>query len=588
MARKAAELSGFDHIFDTSIRRSPLEAARERLESLAQTQQRTRVAFRPWALQIPEPKFGKLNFNYFPFQDALYGDDMAYAQEGVVQKCSQVGASAWLIRWALFWPDTRGRTSFYVMPTDDGLKKFSNQRVAPVIRQSDYLRTRVPHGNVNNVFQREIGNGYLNMSGSQSESALETVDADALALDEYDLLVQANVPRAEQRVSGPLSLGLIRRIGFPTVPDYGISKKYNESDKRQWFVKCEHCGEWQALDFWKNVDQKRVLRVCSRCTKPIDVKKGEWIAEFPERDIPGFHLSRLMVPNANIAKIIMQSKLRKPYEITEFHNRTLGLPYVEEGGRLSDEAIQAAQSRGGGYTQGPRDLGYSGDKVVTMGVDVASVRNLHVRISEHVSEHEKKALFIGEVASFDDLVALMEIYRVHIAAIDHLPEGRLARAFAAKFPGRVYVVNYATTVQGDVIKVEEDQRRCSVRRTEAHDSVIHQVRTMRNMLPLDLPENYVEHMKAPVRFVERDEMDKVVVGYRATGPDDFFQAEVYDLVAYELFWLRVAVDEHAREEISTLEDHLEYERSALDPHEGRDTYFPGPESDEYRPGFEDE
>ena len=68
------------------------------------------------------------------------------------------------------------------------------------------------------------------------------------------------------------------------------------------------------------------------------------------------------------------------------------------------------------------DLGYKGDKLVTMGVDVASVRSLHVRISEHVNDSERKALFIGEVPSFNELPALMDNYGVHMCAIDHLPE----------------------------------------------------------------------------------------------------------------------------------------------------------------------
>ena len=45
------------------------------------------------------------------------------------------------------------------------------------------------------------------------------------------------------------------------------------------------------------------------------------------------------------------------------------------------EALQAAQSIGA-YNLPPRDMPYKGGKLVTMGVDVASVRNLNVRISE--------------------------------------------------------------------------------------------------------------------------------------------------------------------------------------------------------------
>ena len=93
----------------------------------------TRINPREWSLPVPEPKFGTLDLTFFPYQKELYEqgwDD----DEGVVMKCSQVGASAWLIRWAMFWPDTLGRTALYVFPKEKQLADFSNQRIRPLIR----------------------------------------------------------------------------------------------------------------------------------------------------------------------------------------------------------------------------------------------------------------------------------------------------------------------------------------------------------------------------------------------------------------------------------------------------------------------
>ena len=73
------------------------------------------------------------------------------------------------------------------------------------------------------------------------------------------------------------------------------------------------------------------------------------------------------------------------------------------------------------------------DGPITMGVDVASVRGLHVRISEHFDSGEKRALFIDEIQGFEGLCELMDRYGVHMCAIDAQPERRLARAFAERF-----------------------------------------------------------------------------------------------------------------------------------------------------------
>ena len=74
------------------------------------------------------------------------------------------------------------------------------------------------------------------------------------------------------------------------------------------------------------------------------------------------------------------------------------------------------------------------------------------------------------------------------------------------------------------------------------DATAHAIRRQRNLLPLDLPEGYVEQIRAPVRFAARDELGRVAVGYRSTGPDDFFMAEAFDLIATDLWAYQVRLD----------------------------------------------
>jgi len=313
--------------------------------------------------------------------------------------------------------------------------------------------------------------------------------------------------------------------------------------------------------------------MCDKNLTSDTVARGEWVAELPDRAERGYHVHHLLVPGANLDRLVRESQRTDPWAKQVFFNRALGEPYSPEEGRLSLEAIQAAQSRGG-YRQGPRDLGYSGEGLVTMGVDVASTRSLHVRISEHLGGSEKRALFIGEVDAFSDLAPLMSTYRVHMCAIDHLPEGRLAQGFAGQHPGRVYIVNLTGPAQQDVIKIDPEMRRASVRRTEAMDATMQLIREQRNLLPQDLPEGYVEHMRAPVRSVDKDATGRTIVGYRSTGADDYFMAEAFDLIATELYAYQAELHEMARIEVMTPEAFLESERASgehwFDHHLGPD------------------
>lgn len=486
--------------------------------------------------------------------------------------------STYLIRWAMYWPDMKGLTALYVFPKKVQLRDFSQGRIRPLIRGTEYLQGRVPRDHIDNAMMRQVGLGLIYFRGSEVKDDLDSVDADVLAFDEYDRLNQDNIEDAEHRVDAS-PLGLLRRVGNPTIDDFGIAKAYERSDKRQWLVKCGSCNLRQPIDFYENVDFKRALIVCRKCTKRLDVRQGEWVAEYPERSTRGYHISRLIVPGVNLPKIIANSEKREDHAVQTFWNKDLGLPFSPKEGRLSREALAAAQSAGGMYTTEPGHI--ADGSLVTAGIDVASVRNLHVRISLHLPSADgrtrKRALYLGEAESFDTVQTLLERYSVNMAVIDHLPEHRLALALAERLPGRVYLALFATG-QKDVLAFDPDMRRVSVRRVEAMDATSEMIRSQRNLLPADWPEAYVSHMRAPVRVVEKDEAGRKVVRYVSTGPDDYYMAETYDVLATEVWHMVQEVEQATAEELRPLDSMLEFQRSQVEDLESMD-YEAGPDPD---------
>jgi len=542
------------------------------LESDLQTAAQKDAGFLEWAMKVPETR-GPLDFARWPFQKELYEqgfDD----KEVVVMKATQLGMSAWLVRWALCWADLHGARVVYIFPRARQLADFSQGRVRPLVT-SAYLKTRVPPAQVQNVFLKSVGLGIVYFRGSEAEAGLESIDADALCLDEHDLLVQAHIPVAERRVGGQDSLGLIRRVGFPTVSEHGIHREYVKTDQRQWHVKCERCGEWQAITWAENVDLDRGIRVCRACRKgPLDVAVGEWVASYPSRDTRGYHVTKLLLPSPEIVpRLIDASREQVAYRRQVFYNRDLGEPWEEEGARLTAAMIAAAQRD---YVQVDA---YTGTNPVVMGVDVASTRSLNVWISEQLSDDQGRTLHVGLVDSFEDLAKLMNRYRVAMACIDHLPEGRLARAFANRFAGRCFIVNYATGEQKDVLTVDDQQRRASVRRTEAIDAAQERIRAQREHLPQDLPSGLVAQMCSNVRSIEQDDVGRIKVLYRADGPDDYMQALTYALVANECWWIRQQI---GHEEIISIDDmtDLAFERSGLGDADSQ-RYSPGRDDGSY-------
>lgn len=568
------------------------EALREGLTQIVTEIEGKQIGFMEWALKVPEPKAGRLNFSAFPFQRELYLEGV-YDKEAVVKKATQIGMSAWSIRWCLFHADTKGRTGLYVFPTKTDMWDFSSLRVKPLVKGSRHLATRKRPDDPDNKGMMGVGLGMIVLRGSESKRGLDSVDCDHIVFDEYDTLDHANIPDAEMRVSSPLSPGLIRRIGVPSVPEWGIAGLYDRSDQRRWFVKCSHCGERQSLDFYDNIDMERAIRVCARCRKSIerDIEFGEWVAAYPDGGRSrGYHVSRLIVPGADMAGLVAASKKKSPTERTVFHNKHLGEPFVAAENRLSREMIAAAQTAGGGYTMQTASVG---DKLITMGIDVGDTKACNVRISEHLDDGRKRALWIGEADRFFEyeqgvgpsLEGLMKRFSVKMCAIDYMPDGRMARLFAERFQGLVYIVSFDTTKDPrnpEILKVNDDMLTARVLRTAAIDATFEQIKMQQNLLPADLPEGYVEQMGALVKVHEEDEFGRKTAVYRRIGDDDFAFSEIYDLVAHELWLYRQAMGELTDESVTTLDEELEFERSHL-----ADYRVPSADQDYYAGGREE-
>jgi hypothetical protein len=545
-----------------------------------------------WCQRIPTPRGDPLDYARFPFQRELYqvfGDPDV--KDAVAMKGVQLGMSELCVRLTLYFADVFGLTSLYVFPALKQMNDFSDTRVNRMIENSSYLRDRTQSNPLNKGLKR-VGNGYCHYRGSESNRDLLAIDADVVALDEYDSLVPENIPDAERRVSAS-PLGLIRRIGVPTDPEFGIGKLYAQSDRRQWHARCDSCTEWQPLTFHQNVswDQdgdviQNARLVCRRCRRRLDVSLGEWVAELPSRGRPGFHVHRLLVPNADLVPLVESSRERQPHLVRSFWNKDLGLPHTDKSGGLDRAALAAAVSAGKRLHGQPLEMtdSYNGTNFVTAGIDVASTRALNVRISEHLDPltergHRKRALWIGTVDSFDELPGLITRYDIGVLVIDHMPEWRLAQGLVETFPGCVYTCHYASQ-QHDALFIDTEDRKVGVQRTPAFDATVEVLRAQRNLLPEDMPRDYVSHMVTPRRVVESDEYDRQTAKWEERGASDYFHAEVYDLIATEVAKFRLNYMALAHEEITTLDEVLPFERSRVNDYDDM-SYRPGPGGDGY-------
>lgn len=568
---------------------------------------------REYAELIPEPGFGPLRFDLFPYQEAWYSQEVADAEEVVFLKSTQVGQSAWAWRWAVRRCDQFGETVLYIFPTDTHVTEFGDERIEPAIEQSPYLRSKILPRFVRHKRLKRIGLGFLHLRGSNSKAGAQSVAAQGLVFDEYDFLDQKNLPQIERRISGARQLGKhprIRRLGTPTIDGFGIAQAFEESDQRVWMVPCSGCGleqevTWEENVRWRNepdgpvmrpghdvwLDRKgvhEVWRQCRACEERLDVREGRWVARMPGRPVIGFHATRLIVPNTDLAQIVVASRSTKPAEVEAFENNDLGRAYSAGEAQLDVATLLAACERGG-----PRHEVYTGAQPVTMGIDVAGERNLNVRIDEQLPPERpgipnpRRALWIGEASSFADVEKLIRIFKPVVVAIDANPERRMAKTLRATFPGVVVLVEYDPSDRAEAIRLSEVGEagtvlegvplRVTVNRTEAIDAMMDSYRQLRNFPLADPPPGWMDQMRSLRRRAELDKKGRAVRKYVTTGTagDDYAHADVYALVATELWRMRGGVAAAMQQESMVPDEQLGFRRVRLAGDNPGIEYLPG-------------
>lgn len=278
------------------------------------------------------------------------------AQRVVFMAGAQVGKSETGNNWLGFVIHHAPGPMLLVQPTVDTAKRFSKQRLAPMIEESPALHDRIvdnkSRDSGNSMMAKEFPGGVLLITGANSASGLRSMPIRYLFMDEvdaYPLDVDGEgdpIQLAEKRTT-TFSRRKVFMSSTPTVKDVSrIEREFNLSDQRRFFVPCPHCGHMQWLRWtnlkWDNDDPHTAAYACEDCGALIEerhktdmLKAGEWrpTAKSDGRTV-GFHLSSLYSPLgwkswAEIVAEFMQAKGDAPL-LKTFVNTVLGETWEDD------------------------------------------------------------------------------------------------------------------------------------------------------------------------------------------------------------------------------------------------------------------
>lgn len=211
-----------------------------------------------WSIRnIRLPKGMAWDFSNRAWQAQIFDDP---TDDLVVLKPTQVGMTTVMLCKMLHFATYNNVRAMYTLPRQDDVYDLVNGRLERIIADSPTLSSRI--GTIDNVRFKTYGQSYLHFM--ESSVTPRMLDVDILVNDEVDMSNQDNLEQYVARLDA--SLHRIKyRISTPTIPNFGISSLYDDSDQKRWLVKCPSCNHYQELDWEKKCcAQKKRHATCLR------------------------------------------------------------------------------------------------------------------------------------------------------------------------------------------------------------------------------------------------------------------------------------------------------------------------------------
>lgn len=477
-----------------------------------------------WVKDNWSSRGNKLDFENRKYLIQIYKDQ---SQEIVLKKSAQSGGTERMVSEAVWLPDMKPKNTLYLFPTSSTMSDLVQERVDTPMNNSVFLREiaararKLMGKQADNVGLKRMSKGFIYFRGSNSAAMITSVAADAIFVDELDRMTIENVPYFEKRLLDS-DLKWKRWASTPTVPGFGIDKKWNESDQHLYYTKCNHCGELQEITFWENVDEVNETVICKKCHKVIIPWQceGEWV-KTRESEIRGYFLNQWASPKLDLHELIKASKKTSESEIQQFYNQNLGIPYEAKGAKLNTADIQACM----------RDYKYPiREEDEFIGIDVG--RHFHVVVIGH-----KKFIDAQSFSSKEELINYLEGRNLKGMVIDALPETRVSQEIVGLYKGRAHYNFYAGIKPSTDEWWSIDEDKVNSDRTLSLDVIFNRIKKQDIEFPSNILDHteFISHLKSTTRIVTQDIGKKTKVEYKEVSADHFLHALNYANMAKDIF-----------------------------------------------------
>lgn len=281
--------------------------------------------------------------------------------EVIIMSSAQVGKTEIILNILGYFIDYDPAPIMVVQPTLEMAQTFSKDRLAPMIRDTPVLKSKVREArskiSENTILHKKFPGGHITIVGANSAAGLASRPIRILLCDEVD-----RYPTSAGAEGSPVELAEKRtntfwnrkkiKVSTPTIKNVSkIESEYEKSSMEEWCLPCPCCGEYQPLN-WRQIKFEDITMECKYCGErftEVEWKSGEgkYIAGNNNKKVRGFHLNELASPWKHWDEIINDFKKAKdnskkmgsqePLQV--WINTALGETWEERGESVNENSI---------------------------------------------------------------------------------------------------------------------------------------------------------------------------------------------------------------------------------------------------------
>lgn len=463
----------------------------------------------------------RIEFKDHRFLIDIYNDLSPYQ---VILKPPQIGATVMNVIKALWVASHMKKQIIYTMPTMADMYEMVSSGFNRIIAQNRELKELTNKDDT--MEHKTVGDGLIRFRGTFSSKQAMMVPSNLNIHDEVDSSDEAVIEQYETRLQSQ-SDGWRWYFSHPSLVGRGVSKYWEQSDKKEWFVTCPICKEEQVLEWPRNVqDDGYICHKCKHVLSQDDIRYGEW-KPTASGEFSGYHISQMMCP------WIKSEKIQKDYEEKSaqyFYNFTLGLPYADSTDVVTKDQI----------LQNVRDIFNTQEDRVIIGVDTGLPIWYTLMNRQGVFHYGKCGTKGDNYDPYKQLESFLLRWPKSIIVSDQGGDLIGIRNLQERYPGRVFLAYYRKDQKSQkLIKWGEGSEfgKVVIDRNRMMTFMLEQLKEG-NRVTFNGTRNewmeFADHFTHLLREV-RDTPTGPVYVWTRNGPDHLVHSLLYALVGYDRF-----------------------------------------------------